>query len=110
ESGTQPVGPPVIGVWHGRPPWLLIAAAGVRPGHPCGSSYSKRSPSRLPARYDPGMPRREDHRTWIGAVAAVFVIAWLAIGGFGGAKVGELASVASNDSADYLPTSSEAAR
>jgi len=44
------------------------------------------------------------------AVAAVLLIGWLSLGAFGGPAIGELSSVASNDSADYLPARSEAAR
>lgn len=44
------------------------------------------------------------------SAAALVVIAWLAVGGLGGQKVGELSQVATNDSASYLPQTSEAAR
>jgi RND superfamily putative drug exporter len=43
-------------------------------------------------------------------VASVLLVGWLAVGAFGGPAIGELSSVASNDSADYLPASSESAR
>jgi RND superfamily putative drug exporter len=79
------------------------------------------------ARYDPPMskhraPARPDAadaatgsaagrrlRGWT-SLAAVLVIAWLAVGAFGGQRIGALSSVSSNDSASYLPKSSEAAR
>ncbi len=48
-------------------------------------------------------------RGWT-SLAVVLVIAWLAVGAFGGQKVGGLSSVAENDAASYLPKSSESAR
>lgn len=44
------------------------------------------------------------------AVATLLVIAWLAVGAFGGQRIGGLSTVADNDSASYLPQSSESAR
>lgn len=46
----------------------------------------------------------------LGALAALLVVAWLAVGAVGGARIGELSTVAKNDSAAFLPTSSESAR
>jgi RND superfamily putative drug exporter len=42
--------------------------------------------------------------------AALIVVGWLVLGAFGGPTIGQLSSVASNDSADYLPSTSESAR
>ncbi len=43
-------------------------------------------------------------------LAALLVVAWLVVGGFGGPTIGGLSGVASNDSSSYLPESSEAAQ
>jgi RND superfamily putative drug exporter len=43
-------------------------------------------------------------------VPALLVVAWLAVGGIGGPFAGKLSSVASNDSASFLPSSAESTR
>ncbi len=62
----------------------------------------------------PGDPvddaERGSARRLLLAIAAVLLIGWLAVAAFGGPAIGELSGVASNDSADYLPASSESAR
>jgi RND superfamily putative drug exporter len=54
----------------------------------------------------------ERYRRWHLPVvaAALIVVGWLVLGAFGGPAIGQLSSVASNDSADYLPSTSESAR
>lgn len=50
-------------------------------------------------------------RAWLRPVAIIVVlVAWLAIGGAGGQTFGKLSDVQENDSAAFLPTSSESTR
>lgn len=72
------------------------------------------SQHRAPARPDDahdatGSEAGDRWRGWV-SLAVVLVIVWLAVGAVGGPRIGALSDVASNDSASYLPKSSEAAR
>jgi len=68
-----------------------------------------RAPAHTDASATTAAEARPRWRVWV-ALAAAVAIAWLAVGAFGGPKVGALSTVAENDSASYLPKSSEAAR
>src|SRR5690348_16697389 len=73
------------------------------------SERGRVSQSQHRPRHRMGRGRSRGRRaTWVRwTVPVLVVLAWLAIGGFGGPYAGRLSEVQSNDNASFLPTNAE---